>query len=204
MKKKKIEKLFQADLDNTFKMNDRFEEALTRAGVEKKDKRFFYFNKKSFIIASTLACMAMVGISTITTYLIEEKDKVICVDFGGFGSSNYRCLSSAHNYFMDYGIDLEDCKIVFSYQIDEKLIFNVYSNYDNYYFQIYDLVLQSNNTQIELKFDNLEKEKMYYFNIVNANHMDKINDEKFLLTGDYFTCDVSIDKNFNKKYYINL
>ncbi len=72
MRNKELKKLLDRELENTFHMNEKADYAKKNLVFTKREPKVFMFNKAKFLTLSTAIVLASIGISSITTYAINQ------------------------------------------------------------------------------------------------------------------------------------
>lgn len=196
MRNKKVDDFLNKNLEKSFHMNSRIDEAIEKANIQKEEQ--VSMSKKRFCFSIARACAitgAIVAVASgALTYIISSNNMYEDLEY----------KQSAMNYFTVNEIEITDNDFMITYHIDDIYLLNIYSNDIDYYYQVYK---QSNNEykhNISLEFNNGNKSKMIDVGYDPANEIAKINDEDFVINKNNFSCTIYVDNVVSSTYYIKL
>lgn len=190
-------KKLEENLEPIFNMHERFDEALYRANIKKE--RIIHLPFKQFIGILASCCLAFSATTVAITQCLKFNYNEIEINY------NREDILLATNYFYDNNISFTIKNSVITYYINENLIFNSFNaDGKNYYFQIYRIIETSKVELLNLIFICNNQSKSFNINVTQKNYIEKINDENFTISGDYYTCEIFVNNSFYKKIYLNL
>lgn len=193
MRNKKVDDFLNKNLEKSFHMNSRIDEAIEKANIQKEEQ--VSMSKKRFCFSIARACAitgAIVAVASgALTYIISSNNMYEDLEY----------KQSAMNYFSSNEIEITDNDFMITYEIKDYYYLSIYSNDIDYYYQVYK---QKNNGNINLalEFNNGVKTKTIDLGINPKNDIAKINDDNFLIDKACFNCTVYIDNNLYSTYYI--
>lgn len=189
---KKLEK----NLEPIFNMHERFDEALYRANIKKE--RIIHLPFKQFIGILASCCLAFSATTVaVTQYVASFSQSEI--------TYNREDLELAQGYFYKNKIDFSKKSPTSTNYINDDFAFNTFNpNTNNHYYQIYKITEKSKAKTLNLTFICNNQSKSFDIDITQKNYIEKINDDNFTISGDYYTCEISVNNSFYKKIYLNL
>lgn len=190
-------KQLEENLETVFNMHKRFDEALYRANIKKEYIIHLPFKRFIGILASCCVVFSAVAI-TVTQCIVNS--------FNQEETSYYRDdLYLAQNYFFNSKVNFSNKAPTNTNYIDNNYIFNTFNpNTTNHYFQIYKITENPKISSLNLTFICNNKYKSFNVDISQKNYIAKINDGNFIISGDYYICEISVNNYFYKIIYLNL
>lgn len=190
-------KQLEENLETVFNMHKRFDEALYRANIKKEHIIHLPFKRFIGILASCCVIFSAVTMAVTQCIIISYNERKYI---------DYReDLDLAQKYFYDNKIEIIEKSPTNTYYFSDDFIFNTYKpNTINHYFQLYRITTMKTIKNISLTFISNNKYKSFDIDVTQKNYIAKINDENFIISGDYYICEISVNNYFYKKIYLNL
>lgn len=197
MRNKKVDDFLNKNLEKSFHMNSRIDEAIEKANIQKEEQ--VSMSKKRFCFSIARACAitgAIVAVASgALTYIISSNNNM-------YEDLEYK--QSAMNYFSSNEIEITDNDFMITYHINDSYLLNIYSNDIDYYYQVYKEKKETKKLYLSLEFNNGNKSKMIDVGYDPANEIAKINDEDFVINKNNFSCTIYVDNVVSSTYYIKL
>lgn len=195
MRNKKVDDFLNKNLEKSFHMNSRIDEAIEKANIQKEEQ--VSMSKKRFCFSIARACAitgAIVAVASgALTYIISSNNNM-------YEDLEYK--QSAMNYFSSNEIQITENDFMITFHVNETYLLNIYSNDIDFYYQVYKQNYTEYKYTISLEFNNNTKTKIISVGYDPINEIGKINDDIFIIDRSDFSCGLYLNKELYRTYYI--